>query len=74
MPVLSLGYSLLKCGNSLNSVFNLCWVGMQLATEEAKNFRDRNIFIVLVPNKAQKAQEPPKKQDKSAANEVSASV
>ncbi|KAG6625584.1 hypothetical protein I3843_16G105800 [Carya illinoinensis] len=46
----------------------------ELATEEAKNFRDRNIFIVLVPNKAQKAQEPPKKQDKSAANEVSASV
>ena len=40
---------------------------MQLATEEAKNFRDRNIFIILVPNKAlqQKAQEPPKKKDKS---------
>lgn len=48
----------------------------QLATEEAKNFRDRNIFIVLVPNKAvlQKAQEPPKKKDKPAVNEVSAGV
>lgn len=49
---------------------------MQLATEEAKNFRDRNIFIILVPNKAlqQKAQEqPPKKKDKSVVNEVSAS-
>lgn len=48
----------------------------QLATEEAKNFRDRNIFIVLVPNKAvlQKAQEPPKKKDNPAINEVSAGV
>ncbi|XP_054821276.1 translation initiation factor IF3-4, chloroplastic isoform X2 [Prosopis cineraria] len=48
----------------------------ELAAEESKNFRDRNIFIVLVPNKAvlQKAQEPPKKKDKSAADEVSASV
>ncbi|KAF7806545.1 translation initiation factor IF3-4, chloroplastic-like [Senna tora] len=48
----------------------------ELATEESKNFRDRNITIVLVPNKAvlQKAQEPPKKKDKSAAEEISASV
>ncbi|KAF3452932.1 hypothetical protein FNV43_RR03365 [Rhamnella rubrinervis] len=48
----------------------------ELATEESKNFRDRNIFIVLVPNKAaqQKAQEPPAKKDKSAVNEVSARV
>ncbi|KAF9662726.1 hypothetical protein SADUNF_Sadunf18G0084300 [Salix dunnii] len=48
----------------------------QLATEESKNFRDRNAFITLVPNKAllQKAQEPPKKKDKSAADEVSAGV
>ncbi|WCJ30135.1 Translation initiation factor 3 protein [Euphorbia peplus] len=48
----------------------------ELATEETKNFRDRNIFITLVPNKAlQKPQEPPpKKKDKSAVNEVSASV
>ncbi|GMN63653.1 hypothetical protein TIFTF001_032729 [Ficus carica] len=49
----------------------------ELATEESKNFRDRNIFIILVPNKAvlQKAQEPPKKKDKSeAVNEVSASI
>ncbi|KAG7030084.1 Translation initiation factor IF3-2, chloroplastic, partial [Cucurbita argyrosperma subsp. argyrosperma] len=49
----------------------------ELATEEAKNFRDRNVFIVLAPNKAvlQKSQEPPKKKDKPAAvNEVSARV
>lgn len=48
----------------------------QLATEESKNFHDRNIFISLVPNKAilQKALEPPKKKDKSAANEVSAGM
>ncbi|GLT80482.1 hypothetical protein SLA2020_519200 [Shorea laevis] len=48
----------------------------ELATEEGKNFRDRNIFIVLVPNKAvlQKAQEPGKKKDQSTTNEVSAGV
>ncbi|XP_057724872.1 translation initiation factor IF3-4, chloroplastic [Arachis stenosperma] len=48
----------------------------ELGAEEAKNFRDRNIFIILVPNKAalQKTQDPPKKKDKSAADEVSASV
>lgn len=47
----------------------------QLATEENKNFRDRNVFIVLVPNKAivQKAPEQPKKKEKPAT-EVSASV
>ncbi|KAJ0031926.1 hypothetical protein Pint_14348 [Pistacia integerrima] len=48
----------------------------ELATEESKNFRDRNISIVLVPNKAllQKTQEPPKKKDIPVANEVSAGV
>ncbi|KDP38703.1 hypothetical protein JCGZ_04056 [Jatropha curcas] len=48
----------------------------ELATEESKNFRDRNIFITLVPNKAilQKSQEPPKKREKSATNEISAGV
>ncbi|KAK9275481.1 hypothetical protein L1049_022748 [Liquidambar formosana] len=48
----------------------------ELATEESKNFRDRNINIVLVPNKAvlQKAQDPPKKREKSAVTEVSAGV
>ncbi|KAH6772315.1 Translation initiation factor 3 protein [Perilla frutescens var. frutescens] len=48
----------------------------ELAVEEAKSFRERNIFIVLVPNKAvvQKAQETPKKKDNSVASEVSASV
>lgn len=47
----------------------------ELATEENKNFRDRNVFIVLVPNKAivQKAPEQPKKKEKPAT-EVSASV
>lgn len=49
---------------------------LQLAMEESKNFSDRNIFIVLVPNKAmlQKAQDPPKKRDKSSVNEVSAGI
>ncbi|XP_047940079.1 translation initiation factor IF3-4, chloroplastic-like [Salvia hispanica] len=48
----------------------------ELAVEEAKSFKDRNIFIVLVPNKVvvQKSQEPPKKKDDAVANEVSASV
>ncbi|CAN1328643.1 Translation initiation factor IF3-4, chloroplastic [Linum perenne] len=50
----------------------------ELATEENKNFRDRNIFITLAPNKALqlKSLEPPKtKDDESpAANEVSASA
>uniref|UniRef100_A0A2C9VME1 Translation initiation factor 3 C-terminal domain-containing protein n=2 Tax=Manihot esculenta TaxID=3983 RepID=A0A2C9VME1_MANES len=47
----------------------------ELATEESKKFRDRNIFITLVPNKVlQKTQEPPRKKDKSAINEVSAGV
>lgn len=47
----------------------------ELATEENKNFRDRNVFIVLVPNKAivQKGSEQPKKKEKPAT-EVSASV
>lgn len=48
----------------------------ELATEESKNFRERNISIVLVPNKAtlQKGQDPPKKRDKSSASEVSAGI
>ncbi|KAJ8747614.1 hypothetical protein K2173_014476 [Erythroxylum novogranatense] len=48
----------------------------ELGSEESKNFRDRNIFIILVPNKAvlQKAQGLPKKKEKSAVNEVSAGV
>lgn len=55
------------CNNLLSS---------QLAVEEAKSFKDRNIFIVLVPNKVvvQKSQDPPKKKDDAVANEVSASV
>lgn len=49
---------------------------VQLATEEAKSFRDRNIFIVLVPNKVilEKSKETPKKKDDAVASEVSASV
>ncbi|XP_050369017.1 translation initiation factor IF3-4, chloroplastic [Argentina anserina] len=45
----------------------------ELATEEAKSFSDRNMFIVLVPNKAvlQKAQEPSKKKENPQVNEVS---
>lgn len=48
----------------------------ELATEESKNFRDRNMSIVLVPNKAvmQKAQDPGKKNDKPTKDEVSAGV
>lgn len=46
---------------------------VQLATEEAKNFRDRNIFIILVPNKAE-VQKPQETPNKEAANEVSVSV
>ncbi|XP_020208380.1 translation initiation factor IF3-4, chloroplastic [Cajanus cajan] len=48
----------------------------EIATEETKSFRDRNIFIVMVPNKAalQKAQEPSKTKDKSASDEVSPSI
>ncbi|KAF2531077.1 hypothetical protein F2Q70_00033341 [Brassica cretica] len=47
----------------------------ELATEESKNFRDRNLFVVLVPNKevVRKSQEPsPKKKKKPADDEVSA--
>ncbi|ESQ46356.1 hypothetical protein EUTSA_v10000269mg [Eutrema salsugineum] len=45
----------------------------ELATEESKNFRDRNLFIILVPNKEmiRKPQEPSsRKKKKSAENEV----
>ncbi|KAL9362715.1 hypothetical protein Peur_045500 [Populus x canadensis] len=60
----------------LRAARNFLKDGDKLATEESKNFHDRNIFISLVPNKAilQKALEPPKKKDKSAANEVSAGM
>ncbi|KAI3444040.1 hypothetical protein Pfo_000705 [Paulownia fortunei] len=48
----------------------------ELAMEENKKFSDRNIFILLVPNKAvvHKSQEPPKKKDNSALTEVSSGV
>ncbi|CAA7048715.1 unnamed protein product [Microthlaspi erraticum] len=43
----------------------------ELATEESKNFRDRNLFIVLVPNKdvLRKAQEPPPKKKKKPSDD-----
>ncbi|KAL2322158.1 hypothetical protein Fmac_026537 [Flemingia macrophylla] len=48
----------------------------ELAKEETKSFCDRNIFIVMLKNKAAllKAQKPPITKDKSAANEVSAGI
>ncbi|GAV77708.1 IF3_C domain-containing protein/IF3_N domain-containing protein [Cephalotus follicularis] len=48
----------------------------ELATEESKSFRERNMFITLVPNKAvqQKGQELPKKRQSSVVNEISAGV
>lgn len=52
-------------------------VHLQLATVEAKSFRERNVYVVLVPNKAvqPKAQEQPKKKETSdAVDEVSASL
>ncbi|CDY39691.1 BnaA04g14080D [Brassica napus] len=46
----------------------------ELATEESKNFRDRNLFIILVPNKEmiRKPQEPSSRKKKkiAAENEV----
>ncbi|XP_024979438.1 translation initiation factor IF3-2, chloroplastic-like [Cynara cardunculus var. scolymus] len=46
----------------------------ELAVEESKNFRDRNMTLVLVPNKAILQKEAPKKKEKSTETEVSASV
>ncbi|KAJ9557937.1 hypothetical protein OSB04_012551 [Centaurea solstitialis] len=46
----------------------------ELAVEESKNFRDRNMTLVLVPNKAVLQKEAPKKKEKSTETEVSASV
>ncbi|WJX96778.1 Translation initiation factor IF3-2, chloroplastic [Trifolium repens] len=53
----------------------------KLGTEEAKNIRDKNMFIVLVPNKTEmlKTQETPKKETSDeasveASDEVSVSV
>ncbi|KAM0017875.1 putative translation initiation factor 3 [Helianthus debilis subsp. tardiflorus] len=48
----------------------------ELAVEESKNFRDRNMTLVLVPNKAVIQKEAPKKKEKTTGTEtqVSASV
>jgi len=53
---------------------------VQLATEEAKNFRDKNIFITLIPNKTEvlpnktEVQKTPETPKKAAEDEVSVSV
>ncbi|KAI3711758.1 hypothetical protein L1987_70302 [Smallanthus sonchifolius] len=46
----------------------------ELAVEESKNFRDRNMTLVLVPNKAVLQKEAPKKTAKSTEAQASASV
>ncbi|KAL8235027.1 hypothetical protein R6Q59_021127 [Mikania micrantha] len=46
----------------------------ELAVEESKNFRDRNMTLVLVPNKAVIQKEAPKKKDKTTGTQVSASL
>ncbi|KAL9666656.1 hypothetical protein QQ045_000991 [Rhodiola kirilowii] len=48
----------------------------ELGTEESKNFKDKNLFIVMIPNKAtlQKAQDAPKKKEKQEIPEVPAGV
>ncbi|XP_023730450.1 translation initiation factor IF3-2, chloroplastic isoform X1 [Lactuca sativa] len=44
----------------------------ELAIEESKNFRDRNMTLVLIPNKAILQQkETPKKKEKSTGTEIS---
>ncbi|CAN6450329.1 unnamed protein product [Victoria cruziana] len=47
----------------------------ELATEESKNFTERNIYIILVPNRTvqQKTQEQPKRRDASTA-QISARI
>ncbi|XP_010525788.1 PREDICTED: uncharacterized protein LOC104803547 [Tarenaya hassleriana] len=49
----------------------------ELAAEESKSFRERNLFIVLVPNKdiVRKATEPPsRKKKREEVDEVSAGI
>ncbi|KAI3803100.1 hypothetical protein L1987_31249 [Smallanthus sonchifolius] len=46
----------------------------ELAVEESKNFKDRNMTLVLVPNKAVTQKEAPKKKEKTSGTQVSASV
>ncbi|EPS71165.1 hypothetical protein M569_03596, partial [Genlisea aurea] len=44
----------------------------EVAVEEAKNFRDRNMFVILVPNKAvgsKSSQDQPRKKDVPAGDE-----
>lgn len=49
---------------------------LQLGIEESKNLRDRNMFMVLIPNKVvvQKEKEPPKKKRKSKSTETEVSA
>ncbi|KAL8206323.1 hypothetical protein R6Q57_009874 [Mikania cordata] len=48
----------------------------ELGIEESKNLKDRNMFMVLIPNKVVVQKEPPKKRrkSKSTETEVAASV
>ncbi|XP_076933260.1 translation initiation factor IF3-4, chloroplastic-like [Bidens hawaiensis] len=48
----------------------------ELGIEESKNLRDRNMFMVLIPNKVvvQKEKEPPKKKRKSKSTETEVSA
>ncbi|CAI9298267.1 unnamed protein product [Lactuca saligna] len=46
----------------------------ELGNEESKNLRDRNMFMVLIPNKVVVQKEVPKRKGKSTGKEMSASV
>lgn len=52
------------CDTQVSYSFHLLVLLAQLASEEAKNFKDKNLFVVLIPNKAvlQKAKEEPYKK------------
>ncbi|GJS87570.1 translation initiation factor IF3-4, chloroplastic-like protein [Tanacetum coccineum] len=54
----------------------VAWMMSQLGIEESKNLREKNMFMVLIPNKVVVQKEPPKKKvkSKSTETEVSASV
>ena len=46
----------------------------QLGIEESKNLRDKNMFMVLIPNKVVVQKEPAKKKVKSKSTETQASA
>ncbi|KAI3811342.1 hypothetical protein L1987_21063 [Smallanthus sonchifolius] len=45
----------------------------ELGIEESKNLKDRNMFMVLIPNKVVVQKEPPKKKKKSKSTETEVS-